>query len=150
MIRRLLILLTLAACSLAADAFNILQCPYCTIEAPDGMTYDKALSAKTGLEVFRSRDKELIFAIGAEKVLPGMTAQSVAEAFRDNSGGGTVSQIGKKGAADIFMVRGVPGRRTLAVANTAGGQWLPVAMIVGSISPEQALRYLSTLRPKMY
>lgn len=150
MLRRLLLLIILAATAIAADAFNILQCAYCTIEAPDGMIYDRALSAKTGLEVFRNRDNSLIFAIGAEKVLPGMTARTVAEAFRSKAGGGILSHIGKPGAADIFMVRDAPGRRSLAVANTSGGKWLPVAMIVGTISSEQALRYLSTLRPKIY
>lgn len=139
-IKTFLIALCLAS-ALGTEAANILRSTVATIEAPEGLSYDAALSAKMEMDVYRNHDSTLIFALGEQEAARGITPLSLAAVIaRDYD-----ATLRRVAGTDTYAAFDKARHRIFAV--TSGPRSLPVVLIIGSIDYNTAMRYLATLRP---
>ncbi len=123
-----------------AGAANVLRGHGATIEAPDGMTFDNALSAKMDMDVYRNHDNSLIFALGHQKNSEGVSAISLAAVLAGTTAGSVVKIDGR----DVYAAFDGSRNRVFGVCQTPDR--MPVVLIIGDISHKDALRWISTLR----
>ena len=76
LLRNLLLAFVIVLGCAAASAANVLRGNSARIEAPGGMIYDSALSAKMDMDVYRNRDNSLIFALGTQSAANDVSAIS--------------------------------------------------------------------------
>lgn len=125
----------------AASAANVLRGNSARIEAPGGMIYDSALSAKMDMDVYRNRDNSLIFALGTQSAANGVSAISLAAVLAGTSAGSVV----KIADRDIYAAFDGNRNRIFGVYQTDGE--MPVVLIIGDINRNDALKWIATLRP---
>ena len=133
--------MALLATALTAQATNTLRSHGAIIEAPDGMVYDSDMSRKMDMDVFRTRDNTLIFAIGTQKAIEGVSALSLTAVIARGNGGKVVKVPGR----DIYATFDNRNKRVYGVCQADGD--LPVVLIIGNISNPSAMHYLASLRP---
>ncbi len=126
--------------SAATEAANVLRGSNAIIEAPDGMTYDSALSAKMDMDVYRSRDNSLIFALGSQKTGEGVSAISLAAVLAGTSAGSVVK------IADRNVYAAFDGTRSRVFGVCQAAETLPIVLIIGNIDRNQAIHWIATLR----
>lgn len=131
----------MAACALGASCANLLNGSHAFIEAPDGMSYDSALSVKMGMDVYRNRDNTILFAIGTQAPKTGVSALSLAAVLAGTSAGSVV----KVTDSGVYAAFDGTRKRIFGVCQAEGP--MPVVLIIGDISRDDALRYIATLRP---
>jgi len=121
----------------AASAANVLRGNSARIEAPGGMIYDSALSAKMDMDVYRNRDNSLIFALGTQSAANGVSAIYLAAVLAGTSAGSVVK------IAD----RAFDGNRNRIFGVYQAEDKMPVVLIIGDIDRNDALKWIATLRP---
>lgn len=121
-------------------AANLLRSGHTVIEAPDGMVYDSALSAKMAMDVYTNADHTLSFALGRQERTAGISAVSLAAVIARRHGSPVVKVSGK----DIYAAFDDERRHIYCIAQT--DSWLPIVLIIGNIDRETAMRYIASLR----
>lgn len=121
-------------------ATNTLRSHGTVVEAPDGLTFDRMLSTRMDMDVYRNADAGIIFAIGSQPVIDGINAVSVAAAIA-RSCNGAMYRIDSSG---VYVAVDAASRRIYGVRN--GKEAMPVVLIVGAMSIDDAIRYLATMR----
>lgn len=141
LLRILILVATLATCALNASGANVLRGRHAMIEAPDGMSYDSALSAKMGMDVYRSRDNTILFAIGPQPPKTGVSALTLTAVLAGTSAGSVV-KVNDRG---VYAAFDGTRKRVFGVCQADGP--MPVVLIIGDIARADALRYIATLCP---
>lgn len=121
-------------------AANILRSGHTVIEAPDGMIYDSALSAKMEMDVYTTPDRNLSFALSRQERTAGISAVSLAAVIARRHGSPVVKVSGK----DIYAAFDDERHRIYCIGQS--DSYLPVVLIIGVIEREAAMRYIASLR----
>ena len=138
LLRILILVATLATCALNASGANVLRGRHAMI---DGMSYDSALSAKMGMDVYRSRDNTILFAIGTQPPKTGVSALTLTAVLAGTSAGSVV-KVNDRG---VYAAFDGTRKRVFGVCQADGP--MPVVLIIGDIARADALRYIATLCP---
>ena len=145
----LLAILLIVASLPEAGARNILNCRYGSIEAPEGISYNRALSAKSQLEVYSSSDSKSAFAFGSEPNDKGLAAGSIISMMANFMGiSGEISRIKGRGGVPVYAIINPENGRVFAMAGHRSDPEYTVIIMYGQTDKSSALEYLKTFQKK--
>ncbi len=146
--RTLTLLLLVVAAFAAASAGNRLSASSCSMDAPDGYTYNKSISDNMNMEVYTPADSRGAIAFGVQEaqgdITPSALATVLANALIKD---GVHTTMVTADGTPVHLVTAADGETVLAIAGDRNDKAYTIVIFNGA-SAAQAPQLLKSLKKK--